>query len=145
MDISPAGAEVTPAGCPLPCYSGKVLEVEEESLRLAWNTLHPEELFVLQMCPDTTPWSWRHCGPHCRGIQLTSMASRKFPLTLKATLDPLDVALFLQDPPKPQHQERAYWAPVTEGGAMCCSVGGRCGLDLALLWLWRRLAAVAPI
>ena len=24
-------------------------------------------------------------------------------------------------------------------------VGGRCGLDLALLWLWRRVAAVASI
>ena len=28
---------------------------------------------------------------------------------------------------------------------MSCGVGHRHGLDLALLWLWRRLAAVAPI
>jgi len=26
-----------------------------------------------------------------------------------------------------------------------CGVGCRCGLDPALLWLWRRLAATAPI
>jgi len=26
-----------------------------------------------------------------------------------------------------------------------CGVGHRCGSDLALLWLWRRLAATAPI
>ena len=28
---------------------------------------------------------------------------------------------------------------------MRCSVGCRCGSDLALLWLWRRQAATAPI
>ena len=28
---------------------------------------------------------------------------------------------------------------------MSCGVGHRCGLDLALLWLWYRLAAAAPI
>ena len=28
---------------------------------------------------------------------------------------------------------------------MSCGVGGRLGLDLALLWLWCRLAATAPI
>jgi len=28
---------------------------------------------------------------------------------------------------------------------MSCGVGRRGGSDLALLWLWRRLAAVAPI
>ena len=28
---------------------------------------------------------------------------------------------------------------------MSCGVGHRCGSDLALLWLWCRLAAVAPI
>ena len=28
---------------------------------------------------------------------------------------------------------------------MSCGVGRRCGLDLALLWLWGRPAAVAPI
>ena len=28
---------------------------------------------------------------------------------------------------------------------MSCGVGRRCGLDLVLLWLWCRLAAVAPI
>ena len=28
---------------------------------------------------------------------------------------------------------------------MSCGVGHRCGLDLALLWLWCRPAAVAPI
>jgi len=26
-----------------------------------------------------------------------------------------------------------------------CGVGHRCGSDLALLWLWRRLVATAPI
>ena len=31
------------------------------------------------------------------------------------------------------------------GVAVGCAVGCRCGLDLALLWLWCRLAAVAPI
>ena len=29
--------------------------------------------------------------------------------------------------------------------AMSCSVGCRCSLDLALLWLWHRLAAAALI
>ena len=29
--------------------------------------------------------------------------------------------------------------------AMSCGVGRRCGSDPALLWLWWRLAAVAPI
>jgi len=28
---------------------------------------------------------------------------------------------------------------------MSCGVGGRCGSDLVLLWLWCRLAAAAPI
>ena len=28
---------------------------------------------------------------------------------------------------------------------MSCGVGRRCGLDLELLWLWCRLAAVAPV
>ena len=28
---------------------------------------------------------------------------------------------------------------------MSCGVGHRCGLDLVLLWLWHRSAAVAPI
>ena len=28
---------------------------------------------------------------------------------------------------------------------MSCGVGLRCGLDLALLWLWHRLAATAPV
>ena len=28
---------------------------------------------------------------------------------------------------------------------MSCGVGCRCGSDSALLWLWRRLAATAPI
>ena len=28
---------------------------------------------------------------------------------------------------------------------MSCGVGLRCGSDPALLWLWRRLAAAAPI
>ena len=28
---------------------------------------------------------------------------------------------------------------------MSCSVGHRRGLDLALLWFWRRLASTAPI
>jgi len=29
--------------------------------------------------------------------------------------------------------------------AVSCGVGCRCGSDPALLWLWRRLAATAPI
>ena len=29
--------------------------------------------------------------------------------------------------------------------AMSCGIGCRCGSDPMLLWLWRRLAAVAPI
>ena len=28
---------------------------------------------------------------------------------------------------------------------MSCAVGRRCNLDLVLLWLWCRLAAIAPI
>jgi len=28
---------------------------------------------------------------------------------------------------------------------MSCGVGGRCGSNLALLWLWCRLGAAAPI
>ena len=31
------------------------------------------------------------------------------------------------------------------GIATSCGVGHRCGSDLALLWLWYRLAAAAPI
>ena len=31
------------------------------------------------------------------------------------------------------------------GIAMSCGVGRRCGSDPALLWLWRRLVAAAPI
>ena len=31
------------------------------------------------------------------------------------------------------------------GVAASCSVGHRCSSDLALLWLWCRLAAAAPI
>jgi len=31
------------------------------------------------------------------------------------------------------------------GVAATCSVGRRCGSDLALLWLWCRAAAAAPI
>ena len=27
---------------------------------------------------------------------------------------------------------------------MSCGVGRRCGLDLALLWMWHRAAATAP-
>ena len=29
--------------------------------------------------------------------------------------------------------------------AVSCGIGHRCGRDLALLWLWRRPAAAAPI
>ena len=36
----------------------------------------------------------------------------------------------------------AQW--VTAGVAVSCGIGHRCGLDLVLLWLWRRLAATAP-
>ena len=31
------------------------------------------------------------------------------------------------------------------GVAVCCGVGCRCGSEPALLWLWRRPAATAPI
>ena len=31
------------------------------------------------------------------------------------------------------------------GVAVSCGVGGRCGSDPMLLWLWRRLATTAPI
>ena len=31
------------------------------------------------------------------------------------------------------------------GIALSCDAGHRCGSDLVLLWLWRRLAATAPI
>ena len=34
---------------------------------------------------------------------------------------------------------------LNSGVAMRCGVGHRCGSDLALLWLWCRLAAVALI
>ena len=34
---------------------------------------------------------------------------------------------------------------LTQWVAMSCGVGRRRGPDLALLWLWRRLAATAPI
>ena len=37
----------------------------------------------------------------------------------------------------------AQW--VKDGVAVSCGVGRRCGLDLAWLWLWGRLAAVAPV
>ena len=37
----------------------------------------------------------------------------------------------------------AQW--VGSGVAMSCGVSHRCGLDPALLWLWCRSAAVAPI
>ena len=31
------------------------------------------------------------------------------------------------------------------GIAVSCGVGGRCSLDLALLWLWHRQAAIGPV
>ena len=37
----------------------------------------------------------------------------------------------------------AQW--VRSGVAVSCGVGCRCGSDWALLWLWHRLAAAAPI
>ena len=37
----------------------------------------------------------------------------------------------------------AQW--VKDPVALSCGVGCRCSSDLALLWLWRRPAAVAPI
>ena len=39
----------------------------------------------------------------------------------------------------------SQWVKDRSGMAMSCGVGHRHGSDLALLWLWRRLAAVAPI
>ena len=38
----------------------------------------------------------------------------------------------------------AQWVKDPYVIAVSCGVGHRCGSDLALLWLWRRLAAVAP-
>ena len=38
----------------------------------------------------------------------------------------------------------AQWV-TGSGAAVSCGVGHRHGLDLTLLWLWRRLAAVASI
>ena len=37
------------------------------------------------------------------------------------------------------------WDVKGSGIAVSCGVGGRCGSDLALLWLWCRLAASVPI
>ena len=44
------------------------------------------------------------------------------------------LAQWVNDPALPQ-----------PGIAATCSVGHSCGLDLALLWLWYRPAATAPI
>ena len=47
----------------------------------------------------------------------------------------------------PQGSRFDPWPPsgIGSGIAISCSVGHRLGLDLALLWLWRRLAAAALI
>ena len=37
------------------------------------------------------------------------------------------------------------WAKEGSSIALSCGVGCRCGSDPALLWLWHRAAAVAPI
>ena len=49
-------------------------------------------------------------------------------------------------------RKRTHLVPMEDSGlipgsgiALSCGVGCRCGSDLALLWLWYRLAAVAPI
>ena len=39
----------------------------------------------------------------------------------------------------------AQWVKDLVGVAVSCGVAHRCGLDLALLWLWHRLAAAALI
>ena len=44
----------------------------------------------------------------------------------------------------------AHWASLLNPGheltiAVSCGVGHRHGSDLALLWLWHRLAAVSPM
>ena len=39
----------------------------------------------------------------------------------------------------------AQWVKYPPGIAVSCGVGCRCGSDPSLLWLWRRLAAVALI
>ena len=39
----------------------------------------------------------------------------------------------------------AQWVKDPYSIAESCGVGQRCGSDLALLWLWCRLAAAAPI
>ena len=36
-------------------------------------------------------------------------------------------------------------ALLRSGIAVSCGIGPRCSLNLALLWLWNRLVAVAPI
>ena len=38
----------------------------------------------------------------------------------------------------------AQWVKDRSSVAVSCGIGYRCGLNLALLWLWCRLAAVAP-
>ena len=39
----------------------------------------------------------------------------------------------------------AQWVKDPYVIAVSCGVGHRCGSDLALLWLWHRLAAIVPI
>ena len=39
----------------------------------------------------------------------------------------------------------AQWVKDLSSIAMSCGVGHRCSTDLALLWLWHRRAATAPI
>ena len=39
----------------------------------------------------------------------------------------------------------AQWVRIGSSVAVSCGVGSRGGSDLALLWLWRRLAAAASI
>ena len=44
-----------------------------------------------------------------------------------------------------QGRSLALLCGLTSGVAMSCGVGCRCSSDLALLWVWRRLVAIAPI
>ena len=39
----------------------------------------------------------------------------------------------------------AHWVTYRSGVAMTYGIGHRCGSGPVLLWLWRRLAATAPI
>ena len=43
------------------------------------------------------------------------------------------------------HEDVSLIPGLTQCIAVSCGIGRRCGLDPTLLWLWSRLAAIAPI